>query len=299
MILVDKNIKELVNYGELIVLNYKEENVKSISYDLTIGSIIKPKENDDETTEEVDSYTLNPGDFIFIKTSEKLKIPTNILGRIAEKNSLIRTGLVVSGPHYQPGHTTYAFLKVCNTSYNKITINKEDKIAQIIFEELKEIPETPYNIDSSSSFNNEDTYKGYGNYKNKYNSKIEKIQKIQSDIEKKEGSIYSNILTFMGIFVSVFSLITINFEAVAKMNLEFEKLIVLDLSLGLVITFFMGLILIFIKKKDNKHFLWWFLVLLLILVTINIVAITTLDGSRIDQSNKEVDVTTIMEQSPE
>lgn len=298
MILVDKNIKELVNNGELIISNYKEENVKSISYDLTIGAIIKPEENDDETTKEVNSYTLNPGDFIFIKTSEKLKIPTNILGRIAEKNSLIRTGLVVSGPHYQPGHTTYAFLKVCNTSYNNITINKEDKIAQIIFEELKEVPQTPYNIDSGSSFNNEDTYRGYGNYKNKYNKNIQKIEKIQSDIEKKEGSIYSNILTFMGIFVSIFSLITINFEAVAKMNLEFEKLIVLDLSLGLVITLFMGLILIFINKKDNKNFFIWFFVSLTILVAINIFAIVKLDSRRIDQSSKEVNAT-ITEQSSE
>lgn len=290
MILVDKNIKELVNNGELIISNYKEENVKAISYDLTVGSIIKPKENDEEITEEANSYTLNPGDFIFIKTKEKLKIPTNILGRISEKNSIIRTGLVVSGPHYQPGHTTYAFLKVCNTSYSKITINKEEKIAQIIFEELKEVPEVPYNMDSSSSFNNENTYRGYGNYKNKYNKNIEKIEKIQNDIEKKESSIYSNILTFMGIFVSIFALITINFEAVAKMNLELEKLIVLDLSLGLVITLFMGIILIFINKKDNKSFFIWFLVALIILVVINIVAIKKLDSRNFNEEKKQTSV---------
>lgn len=196
--------------------------------------------------EEISNYTLEPNEFIFIKTKEQLKIPTNILGRIAEKNSLMRTGLIVSGPHYQPGHTTYAFLRVYNTSYRRIAINENQKIAQIIFEELKEIPEIPYNANNNSSFNNEDTYRGYGNYKNQYKRRMEKFEKIKNDIENKESKIYSNILTFMGIFVSAFSLITINFEAFSKMNLSIQNLMLMDLSLALVVTLFMGLILIFI-----------------------------------------------------
>lgn len=48
MILIDRNIKELVNNGELIITGYEESNVNSISYDLTIGSIVKPMENDEE-----------------------------------------------------------------------------------------------------------------------------------------------------------------------------------------------------------------------------------------------------------
>ena len=38
----------------------------------------------------------------------------NILRWIAEKNSRMRQGLAVSGPHYQLGHKTYAFLRVTN-----------------------------------------------------------------------------------------------------------------------------------------------------------------------------------------
>ena len=39
MILVDKNIKELSAEGKLIKEAYTEENVNSISYDLTLGSL--------------------------------------------------------------------------------------------------------------------------------------------------------------------------------------------------------------------------------------------------------------------
>ncbi|WP_238900033.1 hypothetical protein [Clostridium sp. YIM B02500] len=287
MILIDRNIKELVNSGELIIRGYDESNVNSISYDLTIGSIVKPKENDEEVVEEIDTYTLEPNEFIFIKTNEQLKIPINILGRVAEKNSLMRTGLVVSGPHYQPGHTTYAFLRVHNTSYRRITLNKNQKVAQIIFEQLKETPEIPYNIKSDSSFNNEDTYRGYGNYKNQYKRSMKKLEKVKSDIESKESKIYSNILTFMGIFVSIFSLITINFEAFSKMNLSIQNLMLVDLSLALVVTLFMGLILIFINNKDNKHFAAAFIIILVILVVLNTLALSKLSANDAqDKSNQ-------------
>lgn len=78
MLLVDKNIKELVKNGLLIVTNYKEENVTPISYDLTIDYIVKDDENKTE-------HILKPKEFVMIKTNEELQIPNNILGRIGEK----------------------------------------------------------------------------------------------------------------------------------------------------------------------------------------------------------------------
>lgn len=67
-----------------------------------------------------------------------------ILGRIAEKNSRMRQGLKVDGPHYQPGHVTYAFLRVQNISSQIILLAQGMRIAQIIFEQLTQIPDVPY-----------------------------------------------------------------------------------------------------------------------------------------------------------
>lgn len=174
MILVDKNIKELVKQDKLITKGYKEENVNSISYDLTIDTIINKEEN------EMEQYELNPQEYCFIKTIEKLEIPENIMGRIADKNSLIRLGLDVSKINYFPGHITYAFLRVYNISNQPITLKKDFKIAQIIFEELKEIPEITYDKQKGASFNQEEKYVGVGSYSNLYH----KI--IGSKKEKKE-----------------------------------------------------------------------------------------------------------------
>lgn len=181
MILVDKNIKDLVSQGKLIKEGYKKENVGPISYDITIDTILAHNRNtlNETDVEKKDVYYLDPNEFVMIKSVELLSIPENILGRIADKNSLIRLGVSVTGPHYQPGHTTYAYLSVQNISRDKIKISKGQKIAQIIFEELKSVPDVPYNKDDSASFNDELEYKGFGKYSNQYNEAREAIKKIK------------------------------------------------------------------------------------------------------------------------
>ena len=52
MILVDKNIKELSAEGKLIKEAYTEENVNSISYDLTLGSFADKA----ETEKKIDTW---------------------------------------------------------------------------------------------------------------------------------------------------------------------------------------------------------------------------------------------------
>ena len=155
MVLVDRDIKTLVQNGLLISGNYKPENLGCVSYDLTIDNIIA----EDNITDE---YIIKPKEFVIVKTNEELNIPVNIIGKIEEKNSLLRLGLFVSGPVYQPGHKTYSFLRVYNLSNTEITLKKDFKIAQIIFEELTEIPEETYDKKKNASFNNESKYIGYG-----------------------------------------------------------------------------------------------------------------------------------------
>lgn len=163
MILVDKNIKELSSRHLLIKTGYKESNVSSISYDLTLGNFLDSAEP---------SREILPGEFLIIKTNEELSIPDNITGRIGEKNSLLRLGLKVEGPQYQPGHITYAFLRIQNLSDKVIVLQKDMPIAQIYFEELKEVPDRTYDKQPGASFHKEKDYRGYGTYENKYKESI-------------------------------------------------------------------------------------------------------------------------------
>lgn len=161
MVLVDKDIKKLVQKGLLISENYKPENLGCVSYDLTIGSIIDKEEVKDE-------YVLKPREFVIVKTNEELNIPFNLTGRIEEKNSLMRAGLFVCGPVYQPGHKTYSFLRAYNMSSADIVLKKGFKIAQIFFDELTDIPEETYDKKVNASFNNENKYLRYGKYEEQY-----------------------------------------------------------------------------------------------------------------------------------
>ena len=198
MILVDKSIKE--RSGEIFCEGYAEKYVNAISYDLHIKGVIC----DDALK---DSYTLHPGEFIFVQTREMIHMPKDLIGRIGEKNSRIRQGLSVAGPHYYPGHKTYIYLRIQNITCANITIRENDSIAQIIFEQLESVPEKAYDEQEDASFNDEYQYRGLANYRDEYEARTEELKKANESLEEKENHIYANILTFMGIFVSIFSLI--------------------------------------------------------------------------------------------
>lgn len=260
MILVDKDIKALVAVHQLIVDGYDENNLNGMSYDLTLDVSL------DEGGEPHSEYELKPGETIFVKTCEKLCIPQNILGRIAEKNSRMRQGLVVSGPHYQPGHETYAFLRVTNISKNVIILSKGNKIAQILFEQLTDKPDVPYNAQVGASFQSEVEYKGLGNYEQEYEKQTKrKVEQAKEDIENISQKIYANVLTLMGVLVAVFSLLSINYQAFTNAKITMPYILVMNLSMTLCVVVMLGLILIFVNKAQNKKFLGIYITILAVL----------------------------------
>ena len=152
--LIDKQIKER---GESLISPFDENHVTSISYDLDIDGYIN---NEGGLSKE--RVILRPGESVMIKTIQSLKMPTDLVGIIGERNSRMRQGLNVVGPHYFPGHTTAVYLRVTNVSTVDIELYHGDGIAQIFFEELSEEPEVSYDNQKGASFNNENAYLGCG-----------------------------------------------------------------------------------------------------------------------------------------
>ncbi len=159
MYIVDKQIKKMCESGLLIAENYNPENVGAVSYDLTVRNIYV------ENTKKI-SYDLEPGKTIFIGTEETLKIPENMIGIVKERNSIMREGLFVSAPNYQPGICSKCFIRVTNISEHIIIIKKGKKIAQIMFDTLSDVPDIPYNKQANASFNDEYEYLGKGGISN-------------------------------------------------------------------------------------------------------------------------------------
>lgn len=266
MILIDKDIRSYVEQRQLVLSEFREENLNGASYDLRVDKVL----GDDE--KEMLECWLEPGAVVFVKTIEKISIPTNILGRIAEKNSRMRQGLKVDGPHYQPGHVTYAFLRVQNISNNSIKIQHNMKIAQIFFEQLTGIPEVPYSAQVGASFQNEVSFKGLGNYTKEYEKQTSRIiEKAKEDIESASQRIYGNVLSLMGIIVAIFSLITINYDAFVNATIDTKYIIAMNLTMSLCIVLMMGMILIFINKARHKGFLWAYIAIFAVLAIATIV----------------------------
>lgn len=257
MILVDKDIK--ARASEIFEKGYDENNVKPVSYDVHIKGIIE----DDGT---VESYRLRPNEVVFIESEEMIKMPLDLMGRIGEKNSRMRQGLHVAGPHYFPGHKTRLFLRVQNISSAEIRIKKGDSIAQIFFEQLTDIPEHPYNNQQDAAFNDEEHYRGLAKYKDEYEERMNQIKDANKNLDDKINRVYANILTIMGLFVSVFSLIMVNFTNITNDHMGKEFLIPMNISLGIVISLFMGLILFFLNHAHNKWFLGLYLLLIVVLI---------------------------------
>lgn len=252
MILIDKNIKDRCIKANKkkdftpLIENFSMDKLGAISYDLSIDSILTGDPG------EKTSYSLPPGGFVYIRAKEKLSMPSDLIGRIEEKNSRMRMGLVVSGPTYQPGHKTAIFLRVQNISNNIIQLRKDTEIAQIVFETLDDRPEKLYGGNPGDSFQNEFDYRGYGAYKNEYNGDIQKLSKIKENIEDKETQIYANVLTFMGILMGIFSIITLNLEAFAQAQITTNFILSMNMTIAFSIELLMSIILIFVNKNVSK-----------------------------------------------
>lgn len=265
MILVDKDIKEYVANKELIIAGYEESNLNGVSYDLTMDVAY----NSDGVENRI--YELNPGEIIFIKTQEKISIPHNILGRVAEKNSRMRQGLKVDAPFYQPGHVTYVFLRVQNLSSSVIELSRGSKVAQIMFEQLTEEPEVTYDKQADASYQNEVNYVGLGNYKEEYESQTRRrIDEAKNDIEAMSQRIYGNVLTIMGVLVAIFSLLTINYQAFTNAVVSTSYIITMNLTLALCIVVMMGIILLFVNKARSK---WANTIYIITLIVLSIATI--------------------------
>lgn len=153
MYLVDKQIVDLVNSGK--IKNVLLESIDSVSFDLHINKFMV----DDG---EVFSKELDPGETVIVECLEEVELPKDLFGTVIQKNSRLRSGLVVNAPVYRPGHNTKIYISVTNNSAHIIELVSEQAIAAMMLNKLEEEPKKTY----SGTFQNEVKYKELGNYKN-------------------------------------------------------------------------------------------------------------------------------------
>lgn len=186
----------------------RKENVGPVSYDLTTQSFFRDRQSHSQG---LTSYTLNPGDSVFVSAVESIKLPDDLACRVQIKNSRLRQGLTLDAPLYFPGHSTRVFFRITNVSSDSITLDTEKGIAQLVFERLEAPTDTLYD----GTFSNEFSFTGMGDYESIYGSDLKKLESKATEIEDIEKRIYGNVMTLMAIFAAVFTLVNVNMEAMA------------------------------------------------------------------------------------
>lgn len=79
-------------------------------------------------------------------------MPNNLLGKVCDKSSWARRGLVVQNTVIEPGWHGYLTLELSNIGDEVISITRGTPIAQIVFHLLLEDTEQPY----SGRYQNQD-----------------------------------------------------------------------------------------------------------------------------------------------
>lgn len=244
--LEDRKIKELRE--KEILVNVDEESIQPISVDLSIDSVVyweldediseiaDPKEQQKIQDSDIcityqTPYELKPHETVFVKTKEGLKMSDNLVGHIVEKNSVIRLGLQVSGPMYQPTHQTAIFLRVTNLSEYIIELHKGFSIAQIIFEKI-DSPEIPYAQKSGVHYNDEFVFTPPHNLIKKA---VKPEEQFKEQIKSVESKVLSVFTMFMGAFVSALALIVVNFNKMEE-KICVPQLIQINITLAVCIS---------------------------------------------------------------
>lgn len=243
MVLVDHEIADRVKRDGLID-SFDDSCLTNIGYDLRAKRFYVSDKAEE-------SVTLQPNESAFVESVEIVDIPTDILGRIALKNSRIRQGLSLDAPVYQPGHKTRIYFRLTNVSADSITLEVGDRYATILFEKLSAVPDHPY----TGTFSDEFKYKGLGAYKDLYKRQIREIEKKTEDIKSIEHSIYGNVLVILTVFVSLFSFLTTNISLAANSATLAQYFVFNALLLG-CISFLVALMGTIVKPKKHTWTYW-------------------------------------------
>ena len=169
MVLSDKTIKEYLEKGNILIDPLDEKDIQPASVDLHIDNGILVFKNSSEPfidlrkelpnlTEKIEiqkeePFMLHPGEFVLASTIERIKLGTNVVGRLEGKSSLGRVGLLIhsTAGYVDPGWDGQLTLELTNVAKLPITLYYGMRIGQISFLGLSSEAENPYGSSKLSS----------------------------------------------------------------------------------------------------------------------------------------------------
>ncbi len=140
-VLSDADIKRLVREGTLRIDGFSERNLTPNGYDVTIEEIWIP--SSDQRYRE-GSVSIPAGAWFVIGTKEFIQLPPGLVGGIWIRTTWVRKGVLSSFGRIDAGFHGNLTFSALNASVGPVEIPIGERFAQVIFEELKSVPEKCY-----------------------------------------------------------------------------------------------------------------------------------------------------------
>ena len=163
VVLSDRDIRKLLQSGELIIRDITDDQVGSCSIDLRLGNMfrifkhaevthIDPREGFTEelmdvvTKTESDPFIIHPGEFVLGATIEHVEIPRQLVARLDGRSSWGRLGIIIhsTAGSVQPGYAGQLTLEIANISKVPVKLWPGSRICQLTFEMLSSPCEKSY-----------------------------------------------------------------------------------------------------------------------------------------------------------
>ncbi len=162
MVLSDRSIREAIANGDIIIDPLGDDCIQPSSVDLHLDNlfrvflnhtmdVIDVKADQEDLTELVkvpeDQYfVLHPGEFVLGSTSERVKLPADLVARIEGKSSLGRLGLLIhsTAGFVDAGWDGHLTLELANVANLPIRLYPGMKIGQVSFFEMTTPADNPY-----------------------------------------------------------------------------------------------------------------------------------------------------------
>ncbi|OWT33284.1 dCTP deaminase [Methanobrevibacter sp. 87.7] len=164
-ILSDKDLKEYINNGKIVIDPLKDqEQIQPSSVDMRLGDEFKvfrvirkpyidPKDDDDLasymesiTVNNDDAFIIHPGEFALATTYEYVKVPDDLVARVEGRSSMGRLGVTmhVTAGYIDPGFEGKITLEISNIGAMPVALYPGQRVCQLVFETMTNPAEKPY-----------------------------------------------------------------------------------------------------------------------------------------------------------
>lgn len=145
-VLSDITIKKRIAKGRLSIVPFDDKNLTPNGYDLTIGEI----KVDDKIINNGD-VDVSKGDWFAISTKEYISMPDDLIGLLWVRTTWARKGIICSFGVVDAGFEGVLMFSAYS-SKERVTLSVGERFAQIVFLDLTERVEEPYNVRSGRYF---------------------------------------------------------------------------------------------------------------------------------------------------